>query len=85
MGVSAGDHWFQLAADRGVADARRIVEVEMPKLTPEQVDWVKTAEGATRQAALVSSVEAVYRLRAAGILVLTVRDISCRRRTEYQQ
>jgi TonB family protein len=33
--------WFQLAADRGVAEARRIVEAEMPKLTPEQAGWVR--------------------------------------------
>ena len=33
--------WFQLAADRGMAEARRIVETEMPKLTPEQIGWVR--------------------------------------------
>src|SRR5258706_1992625 len=33
--------WFQLAADRGITEARRIVEAEMPKLTPEQVEWVR--------------------------------------------
>ena len=29
--------WFQLAADRGVADARKVVEEETPKLTAEQL------------------------------------------------
>jgi TonB family protein len=32
--------WFELAADRGNGEARRIVEAEVPKLTAEQVDWV---------------------------------------------
>jgi TonB family protein len=31
--------WFALAADRGVAEARKVVEAETPKLTAEQVDW----------------------------------------------
>ena len=33
--------WFVLAADRGVAEARKVVDAEMPKLTAEQVEWVK--------------------------------------------
>jgi len=33
--------WFQLAADRGVSEARKMVEAEIPKLTAEQVEWVK--------------------------------------------
>ena len=32
--------WFELAADRGIADAKRIVEEERPKLTAEQAEWV---------------------------------------------
>lgn len=37
--------WFQLAADRGFGEARRIVEAEVPKLTPQQMDWVKKLKG----------------------------------------
>ena len=33
--------WFQLAADRGIAEARKVVDAETPKLTPEQVAWTK--------------------------------------------
>jgi TonB family protein len=33
--------WFVLAADRGVAEARKMVEAETPKLTAEQIEWVK--------------------------------------------
>ena len=33
--------WFLLAADRGIAEARRIADAEVPKLTPEQVEWTK--------------------------------------------
>ena len=33
--------WFQLAADRGLTEARQVVEAETPKLTPEQLAWTK--------------------------------------------
>lgn len=33
--------WFQLAADRGFTEARKIVDAETPKLTPEQLAWTK--------------------------------------------
>ncbi len=33
--------WFQLAAAQNVAEAKKMVELEMPKLTPEQVERVK--------------------------------------------
>ena len=33
--------WFQLAADRGIGEAKRIVEAELPNLTAEQVEWMK--------------------------------------------
>ena len=37
--------WFDLAADRGIAEAKRIVEEEFPKLTAEQVEWVGKLKG----------------------------------------
>jgi TonB family protein len=36
-----GVAWALLAADRGVREARAIVEAEAPKLTPEQVEWAR--------------------------------------------
>jgi TonB family protein len=33
--------WFQLAADRGMVEARKVVEAELQKLTPEQIAWTK--------------------------------------------
>jgi TonB family protein len=36
-----GVAWAMLAADRGVRDARSIVNAETPKLTPEQMEWAR--------------------------------------------
>jgi len=33
--------WFQLAADRGLPEARKVVEAETPKLTAEQLTWTR--------------------------------------------
>ncbi len=33
--------WFQLADERGLVEARKVVEAELTKLTPEQLTWTK--------------------------------------------
>src|SRR5437868_5925037 len=37
--------WFQLAAAQNVTEAKRMVDSEMPKLSPQQISWVKKLKG----------------------------------------